>query len=80
MHPHDIEWIEEQLKMLPDSMRESVRIKYKTAYDEIRKANEGLIAEENLARRECNLRLMDVVEKYGSAYHGKVIAPPKVKV
>ena len=80
MHSHDMKWIDEQLLLLPDSMRANIRAKYNARYNEVREQHKGEIAEENLARRECNLRLLEVVEKYGSAYHGNVISPPTARI
>lgn len=78
MHDHDRKWVDEQLLLLPNPMRAKILEKYELVYKEIVLANAGKIDAEGLARREANTRLRECVEKYGSAYHGAVISPPKI--
>jgi len=75
MHPHDAKWISEQLELLPDSMRAKVRDKYQAVYADVIARNEGSVRAEGFARREANTRLLECVERFGSAYHGKVVQP-----
>ena len=78
MHDHDKKWVDEQLALLPSPMRAKILDKYEMVYKEIVLANAGKIEAEGLARREANTRLRECVDKYGSAYHGAVISPPKI--
>lgn len=77
-HPHDEKWIEAQLMLLPYLMREKIKLKYSEVYEQILEERKGEIAAEGIARRLSNTRLRECIEKYGSAYHGSVIAPPKL--
>jgi len=78
MHDHDKKWIDEQLALLPNPMRAKILDKYEQVYADVCHANQGKIEAEGLARREANTRLRECVDKYGSAYHGEVISPPKI--
>ena len=78
MHDHDRKWVEEQLNMLPNPMRAKILAKYEQVYQNIVLANAGKIEAEGLARREANTRLRECVDKYGRAYHGAVISPPRI--
>lgn len=78
MHDHDKKWVEEQLLLLPNPMREKVLAKYEKVYADICAENAGKIEAEGLARREANTRLRECVDKYGSAYHGAVKLPPRI--
>lgn len=78
MHDHDVKWVSEQLNLLPASMQSKVREKYEAVYAEVMAKNPGVRAE-GFARREANTRLLECVERFGSAYHGKVMQPPKVR-
>lgn len=77
-HPHDTKWISEQLALLPAPMRDKIASKYSTLYESILHENAGKIEAEGLARREANTRLRECVDRYGSAYHGSVVAPPSI--
>ena len=79
MHPHDEKWVAEQLLLLPDPMRSNVMDKYEAVYASVIAQNEGKIESEGLARREANTRLRECVAKFGGAYHGQVIAPPRAR-
>lgn len=63
-HEHDVRWITENMRRLPGGLRNKVLKKYSSAYLETLEANRGLIASENLARREANTRLRIFIEKY----------------
>lgn len=76
-HSQDEKWIEEQLLLLPYSMREKIRKKYSDTYELIINERKGEIAAEGIARRLSNTRLRECIDRFGSAYHGSVIAPPK---
>jgi hypothetical protein len=78
-HPHDQKWIDEQLGLLPSPMRNKIADKYSQTYQGIIDAHAGEIAAESLARREANTRLRLCVERFGSAYHGAVVAPDCIK-
>lgn len=77
-HPHDEKWIAEQLALLPAPMRDNIKAKYSLCYESKMAENAGQIAAEGLARREANTRLRAAVDRFGGAYHGAVIAPPKI--
>ena len=78
-HPHDEKWIAEQLALLPAPMRYKIMDRYSEAYQAVLLQHEGEIAAEGLARRAANTRLRECVDRFGSAYHGAVIAPPSVR-
>jgi len=78
MHNHDKAWVAEQLLLLPNPMRDKILAKYETVYEDILGKHKGEIAAEGLARREANTRLRECIDKYGSAYHGSVVTPPKI--
>ena len=79
MHDHDKKWVDEQLLLLPDPMRAKILAKYEAAYASVIAQNKGKIEAEGLARREANTRLRECVTKFGSAYHGSTIAPPRAR-
>ena len=76
-HPHDEKWIQEQLLLLPYSMREKISKKYSDTYLLILNERKGEIAAESIARRLSNVRLRECIDRFGSAYHGSVKTPPK---
>lgn len=51
-HPHDLKWVNEQLRRLPAVKQFEIAIKYSEAY------------ESGATRRECNTRLREYIEKY----------------
>jgi len=77
-HPHDEKWIAEQIALLPAPMREKILGKYSHCYESKVAENAGKVASEGIARREANTRLRECVDRFGSAYHGAVSAPPKI--
>lgn len=77
-HPHDTKWISEQLALLPAPMREKITGKYSALYELTLHENSGKIDAEGLARRLANTRLRECVDRFGSAYHGSVMAPPSI--
>lgn len=79
MHPHDSKWVQEQLALLPSQMRDKVLEKYEAVYSHVASENAGKIAAEGLARREANTRLRECVDKFGLAYEGQTISPPRVQ-
>jgi len=79
MHSHDTKWVQEQLALMPSQMRDQVLKKYEAVYSQVVSENAGKIAAEGLARREANTRLRECVDKFGLAYGGQTISPPRVK-
>ena len=79
MHQHDTKWVQEQLALLPSQMRDKVLEKYEAVYLQVVSDNAGKIAAEGLARREANTRLRECVDKFGLAYGGQTISPPRVR-
>ena len=78
MHSHDTKWVQEQLALMPSQMRDQVLKKYEAVYSQVVSENAGKIAAEGLARREANTRLRECVDKFGLAYGGQTISPPRV--
>lgn len=70
-HKHDEQWLQETISQLPHSMHNQVCIKYGNTHKELLKEHDGRIEAENLARRECNIRLRKLVEKYANGQLGQ---------
>lgn len=62
-HPHDKEWIKQQLKKVPVGYRAGVAYKYSTAYKEAHDAEPVEHVKENKARFAANTRLRIYIEK-----------------
>lgn len=62
-HPHDKEWITQQLKKVPVGYRGSVALKYSAAYREAYTAEPIDHMKENKARFAANTRLRVYIEK-----------------
>ena len=65
MHPHDTEWVKQQIMMLPNQdSKEKAYTGYKKAYLSAFDAEPVEHKKENKARREANTRLRLYVSKF----------------
>ncbi|ECI2306511.1 hypothetical protein AH865_07925 [Salmonella enterica subsp. enterica serovar Infantis] len=72
----DSEWIQEQLRGFPPSLRRKVAVKYSEVWEETFNAEPVSFRKENRARHEANVRLRRFVETHGRAIQGYTTQPP----
>lgn len=75
-HPHDVEWVTEQLSKLNITARCKAVDGYDKSYMEAADKEPVEHRKENAGRREANTRLRKFVERYSKAIMGHTIRPP----
>ncbi|MET4981058.1 hypothetical protein [Klebsiella aerogenes] len=72
----DATWIQEQLMLLPLSLRRKIALKYSEVYEVEFNAEPVSYRQENRARHEANTRLRLFVRNHGRALQGYTTQPP----
>lgn len=72
----DATWIQEQLMLLPLSLRRKIALKYSQVYEVEFNAEPVSYRQENRARHEANTRLRLFVRNHGRALQGYTTQPP----
>lgn len=72
----DAQWIQEQLMLLPLSLRRKIALKYSEVYEVEFNAEPVSYRQENRARHEANTRLRLFVRNHGRALQGYTTQPP----
>lgn len=72
----DATWIQEQLMLLPLSLRRKIALKYSEVYEVEFNAEPVSYRQENRARHEANIRLRLFVRNHGRALQGYTTQPP----
>lgn len=72
----DATWIQEQLMLLPLSLRRKIALKYSEVYEVEFNAEPVSYRQENRARHEANTRLRLFVRNHGRALQGYTAEPP----
>ncbi|AVX38541.1 hypothetical protein [Yersinia massiliensis] len=76
--PEDGKWIQEQLQLLPPSLRRKVAVKYAEVYQVAFDCEPVSYRQDNRARHEANKRLRLFVKSHGKALQGYTVSPPLV--
>ncbi|MDT8883132.1 hypothetical protein RBG07_11410 [Klebsiella aerogenes] len=72
----DATWIQEQLMLLPLSLRRKIALKYSEVYEVEFNSEPVSYRQENRARHEANIRLRLFVRNHGRALQGYTTQPP----
>ncbi|WP_329502678.1 hypothetical protein [Klebsiella aerogenes] len=72
----DATWIQEQLMLLPLSLRRKIALKYSEVYEVEFNAEPVSYRQKNRARHEANTRLRLFVRNHGRALQGYTTQPP----
>lgn len=72
----DVEWIKQQLLILPPAVRQKAVQRYAAVYQEALDAEPVSFRKENRARHEANTRLRLFVKNQGRALQGYTAEPP----
>lgn len=72
----DARWIQEQLLLLPPSLRRKIAQRYSEVYEVEFDTELVSYRKENRARHEANVRLRRFAETHGRAIQGYTVQPP----